>query len=260
MRPDAAEQPESDEGERLAGMRTDWGLVAQAHRGSASALSTARHALVLRYRGAIRAYLGALLKDEAAADELSQEFVVRLLSGDFAGASHEKGRFRNYLKAAVRNLARSYWEEQHRRPTLAADPAALSAAAGDDLDARWNEDWRQTVLRAAWAALKEHEREHPASLCHSLLKLRGQAPELDSKGLAERLSAIAGVTITPANARQLLHRARSLFARQLVEESARALENPTRELVEQELAELRLIDYVRDFMPADWSQIRGAAR
>src|SRR4029077_16105146 len=97
--------------EDFAGIATQWSLVLLAHHGPISAAGEARNELVLKYRRAIRAYLGAMLRDDHAADELTQDAVMRLLSGDFAGATPEKGRFRNYLKVAVRNMARTYWQD-----------------------------------------------------------------------------------------------------------------------------------------------------
>src|SRR4051812_10671065 len=69
---------------------------------------------VLRYAPAIRSYLRALLKDSDGAEEVSQDFLVRGLLRGFVRTTELRGRFRHYLKAAVRNAAMNHL--QRRRP------------------------------------------------------------------------------------------------------------------------------------------------
>ena len=104
--------------ERLDAIPTQWSLVRRAHTlGSPANAEEARRLLVLRYAPAMRRYLGRLTKDQNAADDLAQDALVRLLRGDFAGADPNRGRFRDLLKASVRNLARNQWgKEARRRP------------------------------------------------------------------------------------------------------------------------------------------------
>jgi DNA-directed RNA polymerase specialized sigma24 family protein len=232
---------------------TQWSLVLVAHQGSATLAGRARNELVLKYRRAIRGYLGAILQDDHAADELAQDVVLRLLSGDFASATPEKGRFRNYLKVAVRNMARSYWHARKRDPTTGLDAAGLAVAADETHDDfLWDQDWRTNVLHSAWAALKQHELGTRGNVFHTLLRLRSENPELDSLELARRLTEQTGTAYTAANVRQQLRRAKFRFAQLVVEEVARSLDWPVPEEVEQELVDLGLIKYVRDFLPPDW--------
>src|SRR5262249_45870353 len=98
---------------RLDEIPTQWSLLHLAHHDSLAA-GEARNALVLRYAGAIRNYIGALVRDEQDADEVAQEVVVRLLRGQFAAASPERGSFRRMLMVAAHNLVRTYWEKQKR--------------------------------------------------------------------------------------------------------------------------------------------------
>ena len=62
--------------------------------------------------------------------------------------------------------------------------------------------------------------------------------------------------MTPEAARQQLRRARVKFAELLIEEIADGLEDASPDDVEEELAALGLMDYVRD-LPPDWRQQRG---
>ena len=238
--------------EQFRAIETQWRLVELAHRGSAKSSGVARNALAVRYHKAIRSYLGALLKDDSAADELAQDAIVRLLNGDFGVAAPEKGQFRKYLKEVLRNMARSHWEKRRRIATVAVDPDSLIAAVGNGPDAVWIDDWRSSVLQAAWDTLKEYEKTRPGNLFYTLFKLRSESPKSRSDELAARLAGQTGQKVTAAAARQSLRRARFLFAQYLVDEVARSLHEPTPEMVEEELAELGLIVYVRDFMPADW--------
>ncbi|HEY3969655.1 MAG TPA: sigma-70 family RNA polymerase sigma factor [Planctomycetaceae bacterium] len=245
-------RPDGDSTADFNAIQTQWPLINKAHCGSKTSTGPARNALVLRYRQAIRSYLGALLKDDAAADELAQDAIVRMLNGDFAAATPEKGKFRNFLKVAVRNMARSYWERRNRSSTTEIDLDQLANSSQHETDSEWMEDWRGTVLQTAWDALKEFEHAHPGSLSYTLFKLRSESPELRSEGLAERVSDVTGRKVTAATVRQSLRRARFLFAQYLVDEVARCLDNPAPEALEEELAELGLTRYVKDFMPADW--------
>ena len=244
--------PDSSSPEQFQAIQTQWSLIARAHGGSPASIGQARNALALRYRKAIRSYLGALLKDDSAADELAQDAIVRLLDGEFASAAPDKGRFRNLLKVAVHNMARSYWEKRKRTATVDVDPNSLGAFDPNEADSCWMDDWRSTILQAAWDMLKEYEKDHPASLYYTLFRLRSESPTTRSKELAVRLEAETGHKVTAAAARQSMRRARFLFAQFLVEEVRKSLSEPTAEAVEEELAELGLIQYVRDFMPADW--------
>lgn len=241
--------------EDFSGIATQWSLVLLAHRGTVTSAGPARNELVLKYRRAIRAYLGAMLRDDHAADELTQEVVLRLLSGTFASAAPENGRFRNYLKVAVRNMARSYWQNRLRDGKSAVDPAGIAVAKEDAADDPvWDYDWRSAVLHASWAALKQFEQANAGNVFFSVLKLRSENPELNSAALARRLSEQTGANYTAANVRQQLHRARFRFAQILVEEVAHSLDWPLPDVVEQELIDLGLIKYVRDYLSPDWKK------
>ena len=60
---------------------------------------------------------------------------------------------------------------------------------------------------------------------------------------AAQLSAQSGKPWTAVGVRQLLHRARNLFADVLVEEVARSLESSGQDELEQELVDLDLLSY-----------------
>ena len=76
-----------------------------------------------------------------------------------------------------------------------------------------------------------------------MLRFRADHPEMRSPQLAEQLASRLGRPISPAGVRQTLHRAREKFGSLLLEEVSHALDQPTAENVQQELAELGLLDY-----------------
>ena len=56
---------------RLDQIPTQWSLLRIAHQNSMTGAGEARNVLVLRYAAAIRNYVGALIRNEYDADEVS---------------------------------------------------------------------------------------------------------------------------------------------------------------------------------------------
>ncbi len=228
----------SDTPDRLSAISTMWTVLRAAHGGTSSAADAARELLLHRYGGAVRRYLLGLLRDPHAADDLTQEFGVRLLQGGFHAADPHRGRFRSYVKTSLFHMVHAHARRERRGPAeLVIDPAA---AMPDD-DEAFLESWRAELLGRVWAAL---EQVNP-SLC-GVLKCRAENPECPSDELAVTLSARLGRPHTAAGVRQSLKRARALFAELLRAEVAHSLETPTDLAVEEELADLRLLRYVRE--------------
>jgi RNA polymerase sigma factor (sigma-70 family) len=243
--------------QRLDSMTTRWSVVRRAHQASIASAGQARNELVLRYSRAIRAYVRAILQDDGRADEVAQDAIVRLLSGDFAGADPNRGRFRDLLKVSVRNMAKNHWEKENRRRPAAVDVEDIAVAEGSSEDPEWLASWRQNALDLTWSALETLERSEPDSSAVVLLRLRASFPDASSEELAERLSQKIKKAVTAESARQQLRRARVKFAELLIEEIADGLTDSSPDDVEEELAALGLMDYVRDLLPADWKQRRA---
>jgi RNA polymerase sigma factor (sigma-70 family) len=240
---------------RLDTIPTSWSLVRQAHAADQTRTAAeARQALVMRYARAIRRYVGGMVKSREDADELAQDVMVRLLKGDFAGADPDRGRFRDLLKTAVRNMVRTYWGKQGRHRPADMGVELLPDPGDDRLDQSWLGEWQNVVLDHAWAALAEAERQNPKSPSYTVLRLRADYPEDTSDGLAARLSERLGTAVRADAARQMLRRARFRFAEYLVAEVEMGLAEPAPDRVEEELAALGLLEHVRDFLPPDWKQ------
>src|SRR5437870_1584516 len=69
---------------------------------------------LLRYGPAIHKYLFALLQNEDDVAEISQEILTRVADSAFDRAVPDRGRFRDYLKVAVRNAALTQLRRKNR--------------------------------------------------------------------------------------------------------------------------------------------------
>jgi RNA polymerase sigma factor (sigma-70 family) len=251
----AGHKDDGKSSQRLEFISTIWEDVKKAHLGPLTEAGVARKALVLRYNKAIRNYVGALVRNEQDADDLAQQVVVRLLSGQFASADPEKGSFRRMLTVAAHNMVRSYWSRKRRHAPVSIDVEEVDSGIAEDPDQQGTEIWRQTLLAMAWEALRTYERTHPGSVAFTLLRLRVDYPDDDSDQLAVRLSEKTGRNFRPEATRQQLRRARVRFGQLVLEEVARTLDDPTPERVQEELIEAGLMPYLDDLLPSDWSTL-----
>ena len=234
--------------DRIDAISTRWSLLRLAH-GTHPDTTKARQMLVLRYSPAVRRYVGAIVRQGEDADELAQEVVLRLMRGDFAGADPTKGRFRDFLKMAVRNMIHNHWARSSRRQTeiLAAEPMSCDT----ERDQAWLGVWQKSVLDHALESCRDNESGNGS---FTLLKLRIEFPEATSEELAEKLSAKLNAPIKPDACRQMLRRARFKLAESLVEEIKNGLEDELPERVLEELAALGLLEHVKDFLPQDFAR------
>ena len=200
---------------------------------------------VLRYAPAIRGYLQMLLSQPADVDEALQDILVTVVQRGFTPDRVHRGRFRDYLIAAVRYSA---WRTRRRaRATqlnaAQADGLIAPAVAGEE--AAWLADWRQCLLDRAWDRLECRQRLSPGNWHYTVLKLTADHPDASSKQLATQVAAAP--PLSPAAFRKQLSRARVAFARALVHEVERTLEKPTPDSVMEELAELGLLEHVQRY-------------
>jgi len=204
---------------------------------------------VMTYGLAVRAYLLAILKDEHAAEEVLQDLLIQVTERGFQGVDPNRGRFRDYLKAVVRNAAIRY---QRRRPNRFIEVTDLDqlAVAEADVEAKaWRDEWRRCVLDQAWRALDQYQRTAPGNLGYVVLRLTVDQPHANSKVLASQVTTRTGQLLTPGAFRKQLSRARRLFAEMIVAEVRQTLDYATDEKVREELAFLDLLVYLRDYLP-----------
>jgi RNA polymerase sigma-70 factor (ECF subfamily) len=228
--------------QRLSRISTMWTMVFQAHSEGADAVTAAQQVLMQRYSGAVYRYLLGAVRDPDVAADLSQEFALRFVRGDYRRADPAKGRFRDYLKTALSHLVTDYHRTRQAWPRLlaqAAEPAAPPASA-DDTGVDFLAQWRQGLLDRTWQALGQASADY-----HAVLLFRIENPDMPSVEIAERLSAQLGRLLTAVWVRKALERAHAKFADLLLDEVAISLERATREGLEQELRELDLLKYCR---------------
>jgi RNA polymerase sigma factor (sigma-70 family) len=234
---------------RLSRISTIWTDVEDAHKALGTRAADACLNVIKRYQGAAYRYLFAAVRDPDAADELFQEFALRVVQGAFSHADPRRGRFRFYLKTVLFHLVTDYQKRQRRRPqplgSALIEPAAAPADEATS-DQQFVNSWREEILARAWAALAEAERQGKQPY-YSVLRFRAENPESSSAELAARLSAQLqpAHTFTEAGVRKTLQRARMQFADILIDEVARSLGEPTAEQLEQELIDLDLLPYCR---------------
>jgi len=239
--------------DRLDGITTRWSLVRRAHmKGDAASAAEARSILVMRYASAIRRYIGGILKDCDETDEVAQDVIVRLLKGDFAGADPDRGRFRDLLKTAVRNMVRNHWTKKNQRRAV-SDPDFDQIADADEAtpESAWMSAWKANLLDHVWAELQDMERKNPKNPAYTVLKWRTDYPEESSDQLAVRLSEKLGSPVRPDAARQMLRRARVRFAELLIQEISMGLDGASQQEIEDELAAVGLLELVRDYLPKE---------
>jgi RNA polymerase sigma-70 factor (ECF subfamily) len=226
-------------------------VVRRAH-GDHTAVQSAQQALLDRYGGAVRRYALAALRDEDAADEVSQEFALKFVRGDFGKADPAKGRFRAFVKTVVYRLI---VDHQRRRKALVregplhsniAEPAAGDAddTSKDADDALFRTSWRDELLARCWQRLAELE-ERDGKPYETVLRYRVNHPDARSPELAAGLSERLGKPINAGAVRVLLHRAREAFGDLLLEEVTASLVDGSLDEAEEELIELDLLEYCR---------------
>jgi RNA polymerase sigma-70 factor (ECF subfamily) len=233
----------SEKHQRLSEISTNWVALRQAQEGPAEAARAAQQLLMSRYGGAVRRYLLAVVRDPATADDLTQEFALALVRGQFRHADPDRGRFRDYIKGVLAHSVARYRRGQQKlpHPLAAENPVWGSLASPADDDAhQFDEDWRAALLGRAWDALSGSQPTY-----YAVLRFCVAHPKMSSEEKAEQLGQQLGRKFTAEGARQTLHRARERFGDLLVEEVANTLEPPTLDRIEEELSELDLLKYCK---------------
>jgi RNA polymerase sigma-70 factor (ECF subfamily) len=231
----------------LSQMLTRWSAVFQAHQGPAARVSAARRELMERYGGAVLRYLRAITGDSEAAGELAQEFAVRFLRGDFKNAEPARGRFRDFIKQALRNLVidhhRRRQSQRRREIEDHQEPAAPDPGLAD-FELQFLASWRDELMNRAWQRLAFHQ-ARTGQPYHTVLLYRSEHPELRSPQMAEQLSVRLGKPVSAVWVRQTLLHARAQYVDLLLDEVAASLGEPTRPDLEAELTDLGLHEYCR---------------
>jgi RNA polymerase sigma-70 factor (ECF subfamily) len=226
---------------RLSQIATRWSEVMQAHDPAKSGVTNVQRDLLLRYHGAAFQYLLGAVRDPNVAEELSQEFALRFVRGDFHRARPEKGRFRDYLRTALIHLVTDYHRLRQAAPQgLAVEPAA---PAPQDSEPDFAASWRTEILERTWQSLKENNPSY-----HAVLVARIDNPEWTSPQLAVHVGGVLQKEVTPEWVRKNIQRAQRKFAELLVEEAEVSIESQSVDQIETELRELDLLRFCRSVL------------
>jgi RNA polymerase sigma factor (sigma-70 family) len=233
----------SEDGRRrppsLDQIKTDWAIIRMPGR------------IVERYADAVREYLRAILHDPDDAEEVAQEFFLRIAETGLPHVRRERGRLRDYIKKAVRNTALNHLRTR-RRAEQATTNLPDRAASPTDPDQGWLARWRECLLDRSWRALEAHQQQAPDSLFSTVLALAVAHPDESSDSLAARAAAVCGHPLKADAFRKQLSRARRKFTELLIQEVAQTLDTPEPNQIEEELVDLGLMAYVRDLLPDNW--------
>jgi DNA-directed RNA polymerase specialized sigma24 family protein len=218
-------------------IETDWSMIHEpAH-------------LVMRYASAVQKYLQALIHNHHDAEEVGQDFLLLVSKHGLPRLRQDRGRFRDYLKKCVRNAACNFLRRDHKTKLKELDIAQHAGGSETEIDEEWIGEWRRCVLDRAWGRLRRHEEQSRGSLACTVLRLHVDFPDESSDVLAEKVAALTGKPIRAEAFRQQLSRARRQFAQFLVDEVAQTLSDPEPASVEDELADLGLHQFVRNYLP-----------
>lgn len=244
---------------KLEEIETQWSLVRQAHHASDTDSTNAKKRLVMRYSASIRRFVRFLTRDEVDADDIAQEAILRLMRGDFEGADPDQGRFRDFLRTALRNMVRNHWAKQARTSKLEQklmDESVGCSLEESELDDDWIACWRTNILDNAWEQLRAFESENENSRPHTLLRVRVDHPDWSYEQVSEYLATI-GIEMSQPAIRQQIHRARSRFAKNVIDEVVYGLDVISVETVQNELIALGIFEHVKDDLPEEWRLNEG---
>jgi DNA-directed RNA polymerase specialized sigma24 family protein len=229
---------------RLSQIATQWTLLREAHGDEQAAARAAQGRLLDQYGGAVRRYLVGCVRQTELADELFQEFAVRLLQGGLKGASPEKGRFRHFIKGVLFHLLADHHQRRKRQPVAGVSQLADQADSDEPgaADAEFVANWRAELLAKAWVLLEGEERRS-GQPWHTVLIYRRDHPDERSEDMAGNLSTQLGKPLSATAVRQLLHRARERFADLLLDQVMHSLTDPSLDGLYEELRELNLLHY-----------------
>jgi RNA polymerase sigma-70 factor (ECF subfamily) len=235
------------QGGRLSQIATPWTDLDQAHGSVLPALDAARRRLLQHYSSAVYSYLIGAVRDPDVADDLFQEFALRLMRGAFRRANPRRGRFRDFLKTALGHLVTDHYRRQ-RRDALPShgfpEPAISPRPALAEAEERFAEEWRAQLIDRTFAALEAFEQRTGQPL-YTLLYFRVENPKLPVADMAKQLCGRLGQEPSTEWLYKHLHRARQKFADLLVAEVAQTLDCSGVEEVGEELAELGLLQWCR---------------
>lgn len=213
---------------------THWNLVAAAGRSSSPESERALAALCETYWYPLYAYVRRGGHDAHESQDLTQEFFARLLARrSLRTADRQRGKFRTFLLAALKNFLAGQWrkDQAHKRGGGKL-PVSLDFASGESRYAHepshdltpervFERRWALTLLDRAISKLKdEFDSSGKTELFESLKGSLGGESAADSYDeIAARLNMTEGAVKTAAH--RLRRRCRELLRAEIAQTVAR---------------------------------------
>lgn len=230
---------------RSAFVTTQWSAVLAASRSNGTESRNALEQLCRNYWPPLYAYVRRLGYSPHDAQDLTQEFFARLLERHaMAQADPERGRFRSFLLASLKNFLAHEWEKARAQKrggrahilSLDLDTAETQcvqpAAPDDSPDKAYDRQWALALLDLVLRRLRKEYADCGRDDLFLALKgtLSGGRSEIPYRDLASRLVMSEGAVKVAA------HRLRQRYRELLREEIANTVSGP--EAVEEELQHL----------------------
>ena len=234
-----------DAGPRPLFLTTRWSVVLSAKDKASPGSQEALESLCQTYWYPIYAYARGAGRSPPDAQDLTQEFFVRLLTKDFLRlVSPEKGRFRTFLRMALKRFMANEWKRAHAQKRgggsthISFDAAVAEERLGREQsgtlapDLIYDRRWALTLLDEAMIRLEsEYTSEGKAGLC------RGLKPYLTAdRGSIAYPEIAAALGIAEGAARVAVHRFRNRFREVFRQTIADTVSTP-----EEVESELRLV-------------------
>jgi RNA polymerase sigma factor (sigma-70 family) len=219
---------------------TQWTRVLEA-RGDSSDARAALSDLCAAYYAPVFAFVRRNSADENAARDLTQEFFARLLAGRGLNADPERGRFRSYLLAAVKNFLADMRDHAHAakrgggQMTISIEGAAdispgleIQDRNAADPEREFDRKWALTVLDRALTALSHEHVESDERRQFEALKpwLTGDNENLSQADVARHLGC------SESTVKVAIHRLRKRF-RELVKAEIRQTMNDPAQMADE---------------------------
>lgn len=222
-------------------LTTRWTLVRDAARGGDTAAQEALAALFSTYWPPLYRFVRRQGKSSHDAEDLVQGFFAELLQHDgLRLADRDRGRFRTFLLAALKNHIAGEWQRAHRLKRGGAAPhltigwrdaetgLGTEPADGRSPDKLYDHDWAVAVLDKVLDDLEREE--HGLDFARWKPFLSMGSAKLPYADIAARFGMTEGA------ARVAVHRLRKRYRQRLREEIGRTLADES--LVDEEMTSL----------------------
>jgi RNA polymerase sigma-70 factor (ECF subfamily) len=213
-------------------------------RGEGSEAALALSELCEAYYQPVFTFIRCATRDQEHARDLTQEFFARLLAQNhLVKIDPQRGRFRSYLLAAVKNFLRDAHARERAQkrdpgePLLTIDPHTNATNAGPQIpdphsiapEREFDRKWAVALLDRALAELQAEQTAAGKSREFEILKpwLTGDAEN--------QANAASELNISDSTLRVMIHRLRQRFRALLKSEIAATLHDPSPASVTDEL-------------------------